>query len=111
MRLLKSRRRELQATSYATHTSHPFSWGSHLAPFCCRYSTSSRSVATAELLYMQKQNLSPYTCDFEYAFSPSNSCSFSTCIQRCLSPMAPISERISASPNALDASRRTKRQR
>src|SRR2546423_4380862 len=104
MRLVKSRRRELAAMSYASHTSHLFSCGSHLAPVQLQLQTSPRSD-------MQKRNLSSYTCDLEYAFSPSNSWSFSTCIQRCLALIAPISERISASPNAVDASRRTKRQR
>src|SRR2546423_3460200 len=42
MRLVKSRRRELQAASYATHTSHPFSCFSlHLAPFQLQSSSAS----------------------------------------------------------------------
>src|SRR3954469_4077066 len=45
MPTVPSRRRELDAMSYTSHTSHPFSCSSHLAPVRLRFTPRTRSVA------------------------------------------------------------------
>src|SRR3954463_6734469 len=53
MPTVPSRRRELAAISYASHTSHPFSCSSYLAPGSCFYPGLSPFTSSHESLPLQ----------------------------------------------------------